>query len=129
MWFACLDYGNIEFLIPHDKIQESSYSSQKDEKDFLFSECVKKIIAPSLIQTETSNFFTRFTLNSKNPNSLCTDVVPRLEEINKNDFHPLNKILADSLNKKGIISLRFTETKIQYLLDIELLEEAWKKIK
>ena len=129
MWFACLDYGNIEFLIPHDKIQESSYSSQKDEKDFLFSERVKKIIAPSLIQTETSNFFTRFTLNSKNSNSLCTDVVPRLEEINKNDFHPLNKILADSLNKKGIISLRFTETKIQYLLDIELLEEAWKKIK
>ena len=123
-WYACLGYGKIELIIPQTEIADSNFAPGEDPDDFSLSDFMRKTFG-------IKDFFgalTKLTLAGEPKKSVCTHRVPRLEEIPDDEFLVLGGKIGNCLRRKGLLSCRFYEDKIQYLVDLRRLEESWNKI-
>ena len=125
-WFACLNYGNFDILIPQSSFMESTYSltpvrSQLAER-FNCTEINLDQNIASIFNIETDGLpVTEIALKSNPPIILRTSIVPTVIQIQVSSIKFFSNMYKYHLKKYGILAARFTDDRIQYLVNVTKL--------
>ncbi len=119
-WFACLDFGSFDILIPQEQVQSGSYAcSLKDiSLDHILGKLFyrEKPVLPAHGKT----------LLSLNGGALTTGAPLALVQLEEESFAEAGELLALHLGRLGITAIRFTEEKIQYVLNAAQFIKLWE---
>ena len=125
-WFACLNYGHFDILIPQLSLLESTYSltpvhSQLAAKMNCSEINLDKIIASIFKVEEKGEPVTEIALKSQPVVILRTSIVPTVIQIPLSSIKFFSYLYREHLKKYGILAARFSEGRIQYLVNISKL--------
>lgn len=125
-WFACLNYGRFDILIPQSSFTESTYSltplrSQLAERFNCMEINLDKNIS-SIFNIEKDGLpVTEIALKSNPPVILRTSIVPTVIQIQLSSIKFFSNLYKHHLKKFGILAARFTDDRIQYLVNVSKL--------
>ncbi|MBO7637367.1 MAG: hypothetical protein J6S91_00160 [Treponema sp.] len=125
-WFACLDYGRFDILIPQSAFSESTYSltpvhSQLAERFRCREVNLDQTIASFFNVDASAIPVTEIALKSQPPVILRTSIVPTVMQIQLSSIKFFSNLYKRHLKKNGILAARFADDRIQYLVDISRL--------
>ena len=125
-WFACLNYGRFDILIPQSSFTESTYSLTPSQSQLAMRFNCKEINLDrnisSIFKIEKNEPpVTEIALKSSPPLILRTSIVPTVKQIQLSDIKFFSFLYKDHLKKYGILAARFADDKIQYLVNISRL--------
>ena len=125
-WFACLNYGRFDILIPQSSLMESTYSLTE-----IHSQLAQKLNCEEInLDSRVSSIFkiesslppvTEIALKSQPPLILRTSIVPTVMQIPLSSIKFFSALYKSHLKKYGILAARFNEDKIQYLVSVSKL--------
>ncbi len=125
-WFTCLPYGGFEVLISQDVVLRSSYASDDGRgriaQDSSLREIVFDRITEKIFRTEFKKKpVTEIVVLLGRPVSITTGTVPRVDVISLDEFKVFEGKTGESLLNKGLLACRFTENKVQFLVDLDII--------
>ena len=127
-WFICLSYPLFDILIPKEDVLSSSYTSSADSGNDKKIINIDTLIDSSSAYTTNTKNKTRFEISGKQNTILQTSIIPDLISADLSEFKVFGDKLGKALLRTGFISIRFTDKKVQYLIDVKaIIKKGIKK--
>ena len=119
-WFACLDFGTFDILLPQGQVRSGSYVCSL--KNLSLDRALAKLFGK-----KTACFPRRaHTLLSLEGGSLATGVPLSLLQLEESSFASESPFLSQHLGRLGITAIRFTDKKVQYVLNAPQFIKLWE---
>lgn len=130
-WFAVFKFENVDLLISQDCIEEGGYSGDiqsafdsAGENGQIFF--LDDFVHDKFGDNQSDKIVTALQIKSEYPLFLVTSIVPKVESLAISEFGILTGFLGKWLLDCGFIAFRFSENRIQYLVDINKVTIKWK---
>ncbi|MBP5252091.1 MAG: hypothetical protein J6Z17_06745 [Treponema sp.] len=117
-WFVCLDYSSIELLIPQKYVTDyvSKNLSTADLRICSIDKAVQKIITETDI---SENPESKVLIHTEDFYLALTHARVDIKQIPLSDFSVFKGFLKEQFLKKGILAFRFTEKKLQLIINTD----------